>query len=119
MYSTLNFETLSNEKIAPGTNGKIEIVLNSSIDTNYQITFDSKNIKPKNLKFNIKNDFTKYDTLEELENRLRGRLNRNKNKIICIEWSWDYEIDEYSDYQDTLDGMNIQEYNFDINILSY
>lgn len=67
LYSTLDLEGLANEKIAPGTHGEFEIILNSSIDTNYQVTFDSKNLKPKNLRFNLKGESSKHDTLEDLE----------------------------------------------------
>lgn len=119
LFSTLNMESLVNEKIAPGTNGEFEIILNSSKDTHYQITFDSKNVKPHNLLFKIKNDFKKYKSLDELEEKLKGILNKDRGKNICIEWFWDYETDQYSNFQDTLDGQNIQEYNFDINIFSY
>lgn len=119
LYSTLKMESLANEKIAPGANGEFEIILTSSKNVGYQIRFESKNKKPQNLVFNIKNDFNKYSSLEELGRLLKGTLNGNIRKNIWIEWSWDYETTEYGNTQDTFDGENIKEYNFDINILSY
>lgn len=110
-------EGLTNKKIAPGSRGEFEIILKSSSRLKYNIWFESKNIKPQNLLFNVKNMKKMYNNIEEIE--LNGSLNVNTTKKFCIQWLWEYENDTYNNIQDTIDGENISEYNFDINITSY
>ena len=51
LTETVDNKTLVYEKIAPGTSGGFEIVLNANKDMNYQIAFESENEKPTNLQF--------------------------------------------------------------------
>lgn len=76
----------------------------------YQINFESKNKKPKNLKFKIEGKERKYEKLEDMQEELKGEI--NKNKSIIIHWEWEYEKNLKHDVQDTKDGINIKEYNF-------
>lgn len=119
LYGTFNAKSLSEHKIAPGTSGEFEILLVSAIDTNYRIKFESKNEKPQNLTFSIKDNPIKYHSLEDLGKYLLGSLNKNEKIKIIIEWSWNYETDTFSNIQDTLDGQKLEKYNFDINVMSY
>lgn len=54
----------------------------------------------------------KYQKLEDMEQELKGVV--NKNKRIIIYWEWKYEEDKTQDLQDTKDGENIKQYNFTI-----
>lgn len=128
-YSNTNFKTVYlsdtvnknfNKKIVPGTNGKFNIRLNSNKDLQYKVEFKSINEKPQNLKFmaltNGEN-LTKANTLELLDDKLKGNINKNKKVNITILWYWPYEgenKEEDVDIQDTKDGQNIKKYQFDI-----
>jgi hypothetical protein len=109
---TINKDTLINEKIAPGTNGTFEILLETDQEINYQIKFESENEKPENLIFRIDGQDRKYKNLEDMEDELKGKITKNKN--IIIYWEWEYEKSEAQDLQDTKDGENIKKYNFTI-----
>lgn len=85
-------------------------MLESKEKINYQIKFESKNEKPKNLKFKMDGKDRKYQTLEEMEEELKGEVKENKN--IKIYWEWEYETNEMQNLQDTKDGEKIRQYNF-------
>ncbi len=114
---TINPKTLIKEKIAPGTEGNFNIILKSNEILNYQIKFVSKNTKPKNLKFYKENDKKSYNSLEELENELVGSLEPYKDKIIKINWKWEYSMNNIKDLEDTKDGQFIRKYNFNIYVI--
>lgn len=114
LMQTIDNKNLINKKIQPGTNGDFEIVLTSNYDLKYQIGFISKNTKPKNLQFYVSEEGKKYNTLEELQQELKGKIRKNEVIKICIFWEWKYEIEPNADRQDTRDGENIKEYNFEI-----
>ena len=109
---TINKNTLINEKIAPGTSGGFEILLETNQKINYQIKFRSKNEKPQNLNFQIEGEDRKYNSLEELEQTLKGEI--EENKIININWKWEYEIGKNENKQDTEDGKKLKQYQFEI-----
>lgn len=117
LLETIDTKTLVNEKIAPGTSGAFDIVLNSNIDTQYQINFKSKNIKPENLKFKIQGKEEEFNNLEELEKNLIGNIKTDETIKITINWNWKYENNKLSNMQDTEDGKNIRKYNFDIYVI--
>ena len=119
LIGSINFNGLIYEKIAPGKKGEFEIHLNATYDTFYKIEFKSRNDKPKNLLFKIKNEKLKYNSLEELNNSLNGKLNKKETKVITIQWSWEYETNKVNDIQDTIDGKTIDDYYFDILIIGY
>ncbi len=112
LNETIKQDTLIQEKIAPGTQGEFEILLQSNTKMNYQIKFKSTNEKPKNLNFRIKGKDRKYNQLEDMEQELQGEI--TKNKKFTIEWKWDYEENDIQNFQDTEDGQKIKQYNFTI-----
>lgn len=114
---TINTKTLVNEKIAPGTTGEFEIIITSNEKINYKVMFQSKNKKPTNMNFYIKGDKEKYSTLEQLQEKLTGSISKDEVKKIHINWEWNYISN--NDYQDTEDGLELKEYNFDIYTIGY
>lgn len=94
LSNTYNQSKLVENKIAPGTNGSFDIVLDTTganVAIDYRIKFDNCINKPSNLKFTYNG--TTSNTLEGLENLLEGRitLDDSRTKTITIDWSWDYQ----------------------------
>lgn len=124
LISTCNNETLVNNKIAPGTSGDFNIIVDgtgSDVGIDYDIKFTNESSKPTNLKFIY--DGIEYSNITDLENKLSGSIladDVNKEKTLNIKWKWDYETGEGSeeisnnDKIDTRDGENIANYTFDI-----
>lgn len=119
LKETIDNKTLVYEKIAPGTSGRFDIVLNTNKEMNYKIVFESKNEKPSNLQFYTLQDNKKYATLEELGEKLAGRIIKKEEKVIPIYWEWVYEISEEQNKKDTLEATKIREYNFFIYVQGY
>lgn len=113
---TVDKNKITKETIAPGTHGNFDIIIdnyNSNVDVEYSFNIVEQTIKPKNLYFIVANN--RYRTLEELANKeLTGTIEKNKVKIISIEWYWDYEGSDESDYIDTMDAINITNYSFEM-----
>ena len=92
LASTINNDTLVNNKIAPGTSGNFKINIDASeaeVGINYKVEFTNEQNKPTNLKF-IYNGLT-YNSIKEIENKLEGTINateENKIKTISIDWEW-------------------------------
>lgn len=103
-------------KICPGVNGSFIIKMStrkSTVDMNYKINFqDISGKKPKNLKFKIRDSDNEYSGLQDLENELIGRIDKNSIKVIIIDWFWPYESED--DATDTYDGIRIKNYKFNI-----
>lgn len=114
LINTVDNRTLVNEKIAPGTNGEFDIILTSNKNLKYNVKFESKNQKPKNLVFSIKGKDKVYKELEELQKDLTGNIKPGEEKVITVLWKWNYESGENEDLQDTYDGINLSKYNFNI-----
>ena len=124
LKSTINNSTLLDKKIAPGTEGSFEIKLNatgSDVGIDYSIKFENQTQKPTNLKFTYEGKT--YNTLEELQKVLIGKINadeENKIKVLTIGWNWKYETGNTeqeisaSDLIDTQEGKQITNYTFDI-----
>lgn len=100
LLQTIDMKTLVNEKIAPGTKGSFYVYLTSNIDMDYEMQIVDKNESPKNFKFEISEE--------------KGNLEKNKIKKVEVKWEWPYEIDNDENIQDTKDGKNIEEYDFEI-----
>lgn len=115
LADTINDKVKVREKIAPGTEGKFEIILQANQNINYQIMFKSQNDKPKNLNFIIEGKDKKYTRLEDMEQDLKGEMTGNKR--ITIHWRWEYEINQTEDVQDTQDGQKIKQYYFTISAI--
>lgn len=120
LLETIDKDTLLYEKIAPGTRGSFNIVLDSNQSLKYRIEFQSINEKPQNLKFEALKDgelLKKSNTLEELSKSLKGDINKNQKINITINWYWNFESlnnQEVVDIQDTRDAENIKRYEFSI-----
>ena len=114
LFSNLNNQINWNKIIYPGTSGKFEIKLYGQENLQYEVTFKSKNQKPRNLVF--KQNGKEYETLEELGENLKGNLQKDEIRNIVIEWKWEYETNEKQDMQDTKDGEEISKYNFEITV---
>ena len=112
LFSNLNDQMNWNKIIYPGTKGEFSIKLYGQEKLQYEVTFKSKNQKPENLVF--KQNGKEYETLEKLGEDLKGNLQKGEIKNIVIEWEWKYETNEKQDFQDTKDGKEIREYNFEI-----
>ncbi len=124
LQSAYNNATLIENKIAPGTNGNFEIVVDatgSDVGINYTIDFRNEQNKPTNLKFIYNNK--EYNSITELTQVLSGTINsdeENKRKTFPIQWKWEYETgktnDEIvaNDRIDTQDAKNISNYTFDV-----
>lgn len=126
LISTCNNETLLDNKIAPGTSGSFNIVVDgtdSEVGINYNISFKDEKNKPDNLKFIYEN--VEYDSIQELENNLSGTINTNDNdktRTLNIGWEWKYEtgLNETeiakNDAIDTKNAEEIQNYTFNVSV---
>lgn len=112
LFSNISNETNWNRIIYPGTKGEFSIQLYGQENLNYQIIFQSKNQKPKNLVFKEKGRDNYYETLEALGETLTGNIEKGEMKEVTIEWQWQYETNENGDMQDTKDGNELKEYSF-------
>jgi len=112
LFSNLTNQIGWNKIIYPGTGGEIPIKLYGVENLKYKIMFESKNQKPENLVFMINGK--EYKTLEELGGDLTGNLKKGEIKELFINWKWEYETSKKQDVQDTIDGMQIEKYNFQI-----
>ena len=120
LSETMDKETMIYEKIAPGTRGNFNILLDSNQNLKYKIEFNSINKKPSNLNFRaLKNGeiLGEANTLEELSEKLTGYINKDEKIDITINWYWNFENEqgqEYTDIQDTKDSENIKRYQFGV-----
>lgn len=124
LQSIYNNEKIINNKIAPGTKGKFDIVVDatgSNVAIDYNIDFTNETNKPTNLKFIYKN--IKYNSITELKKVMSGRINANdeeKKKIFQIEWIWEYETGttkqeiSINDKIDTQNSKDFSNYTFDV-----
>lgn len=106
-----------------GTKGDFAIIINSNNKLNYKICFKSLNVKPQNLKFKCYFDRKEIDVdkLEDLSEKLSGRVNKN-SKIININWYWNYEEKNLEnqyifDKKDTEDAKFLKNYRFRIEVV--
>lgn len=96
LTSTVNDETLANNRIAPGTHGSFTITIDgtgSEVGMKYELSSTAELGKPSNLKFTWNG--TTYNTLTELFENAGGYIyanEENKVKEINIDWEWPYQI---------------------------
>lgn len=120
LAETIDKDTLVYEKIAPGTSGSFNILLDSNQNLKYKIEFNSVNEKPHNLNFKASKSgkvLGESNTLEELSEKLTGYINQNEKIDITISWYWNFENEqdlENTDIQDTKDSENIKKYQFNV-----
>lgn len=124
LASTCNNQTLVGNKIAPGTRGSFDIIVDgtdSDVGIDYQIKFANESQKPTNLKFLYDNQ--KYNSITELENDLSGTIyadDENKTRTLTIEWEWEYQTGANeaeiasNDRVDTEDSQKIATYSFQV-----
>lgn len=127
LLSTYNNETLIDNKVAPGTSGSFNIIIDatgSEVGVDYKVKFLNETEKPQNLVF-IYND-NEYATIQELQEDLSGTINANednKTRTITINWEWQYETGEneneinQNDIIDTQNAKDFENYTFDINVI--
>ena len=131
---------IENGKIAPGTKGEFDIVidaLDSLNDVKYNVNIKEYGNKPDNLIFTVKKNGelsdNKYSSLKELaENELSGYIDKKYNKVetFTIVWCWKYEtgknleIITNEDKKDTLAGSgkiagkeNVFDYSFSLKVI--
>lgn len=124
LLSTYHNETLVNNKVAPGTSGSFNIVVDatgSEVGIDYTIQFLNESEKPQNLVFTYDNQ--EYTTIQDLEKDLSGTINandKNKERTITIDWEWQYETGaneneiNQNDKIDTDNAKQLDNYTFDI-----
>lgn len=124
LESTCDNETLVSNKIAPGTSGSFNIIVDgtgSDVGIDYNIKFTNESTKPTNLKFAYDNQ--EYSSISELETKLSGTIHANdedKIKTLTIYWQWPYETGNneseiaQNDRIDTQDAQRIATYTFNV-----
>lgn len=124
LVDTCENKTLINNKIAPGTSGSFNIVIDatgSDVGVNYSVKIANEQNKPNNLKFIYEN--VEYATITELAKAITGVINANdqiKEKTFKIDWKWNYETGNNdteiarNDATDTNDSKLIENYTFDV-----
>ena len=122
--STYDSSTLVNGKIAPGTEGNFQIIVDATgwdVGIDYKIKFSDETTKPTNLKFYYQE--VEYNSILELGNALSGTINaddENKAKTFDIKWKWNYETGSNpteiasNDKIDTQNAQEITNYEFDV-----
>ena len=122
--STYDSSTLVNGKIAPGTEGNFQIIVDatgSDVGIDYKIKFSDETTKPTNLKFYYQE--VEYNSILELGDALPGTINaddENKAKTFDIKWKWNYETGSNpteiasNDKIDTQNAQEITNYEFDV-----
>ena len=118
LNKTYNATDLVNGKIAPGSKGSFDIVVNaedSEVGVDYAVSFSNETNKPTNLKFKYLNH--EASSLQELEQYFLGTINANdqvKTRTLTVEWEWDYSI---NDDVDTAEGIANLDYSFDVTVI--
>ena len=128
LASTVNDQTLVNNKIAPGTKGSFVIKVDgrgSDVGIKYNFKLQNETQKPSNLLFTYSG--ITFRNLSELLEAAGGTIDANadenaKVKQVVINRQWPYQTQTTSseeelaenDREDTQDGMNISNYSFDI-----
>ena len=127
LLSTYHNETLINNKVAPGTKGSFNIVIDatgSEVGVDYEVKFLNETQKPQNLVFIHNNQ--EYATVQELEENLSGTIDaneENKTRTITINWEWQYETGDneneiaQNDKIDTQNAKDLENYTFDIHVI--
>lgn len=115
--------TLTDGKIAPGTNGMITVILDaldSEVNLDYGLKFANEQNKPKNLTFSFGGrSYSSISKIPEFTGTI-GHKNDDRTVKLDIYWEWKYETGATeeeiaaNDIQDTQDANTIDNYTFDI-----
>ena len=106
-------ETLTEDRIAPGTKGSFDVVINGGgTETGIDYTVKIKNIqnKPTNLYFKV--DGVKCETVEGAIAACTGHIDqKDTNQVVTktVEWVWDYETGTTEEEKDTNDEIDTEE----------
>lgn len=121
-YENQNFKNIKlTDKVTqsnflyPGSYGSFYILISTkdgNKDIDYWMEVKEESNKPINLKFKINN--IEYDSITELSKDIKGVISKDSNKILKIDFFWDYDS---NDLIDTTDGMNLENYKFLIRIV--
>lgn len=130
LSSTYDSSTLVNGKIAPGTEGVFQIIVDatgSDVGIDYKIKFADETTKPANLKFYYQE--VEYDSILELGDALSGTIDADadtngegKVKTFDIKWKWNYETGNNpgeiatNDKIDTQNAQEIANYTFNVTV---
>lgn len=132
LADTYDKSSLLNGKIAPGTSGSFDIVIDatdSEVGVKYVVDFLNETNKPENLKFSYDtkdgtaNSIKVLDEIEDYEEYFTGIIDAddtNKIRTLTVNWEWAYEtgkddgiLDE-KDIIDTNNGLSALDYTFDV-----
>lgn len=128
LASAYDNEFISKNKLAPGTDGSFDIVIDATgteVGLDYEVIFENEENKPSNFKYIY--DGIEYSSISELSNKIKGKINANdieKTKTITINWKWDYETGKTQEeinnnnLLDTNDGKNLKNFRFNIKVIS-
>ena len=123
LADTYDQSTLINGKIAPGTSGSFDLVIDASeseVGVEYVVDFKNETNKPTNLKF--KYEDKTFNNIEEYEQYFTDIINAddtNKTRTLTVDWEWAYETGTateiaQNDKIDTQEGINAFDYTFDV-----
>ncbi len=128
---------LSEEKIAPGSNGTFEIEVdatNSEVGVDYEILVSKSQNIPRNMKFSAKtfdgegnelSSTSEYSTFAELATQLNGNIpvSGNQKRNIVVSWDWPFnendetDIDNQDGTYEVVDGVSSLDSLFEIEII--
>lgn len=123
LADTYDKTTLLNGKIAPGTKGSFDLIIDateSEVGVKYEVDFQNETNKPTNMIFKSGNKTV--STIEELESVLTDTINAddsNKVRTLTINWEWPYETGTgnqilNNDKIDTDEGLQALDYSFNV-----
>lgn len=123
LADTYDKTTLLNGKIAPGTSGSFDLIIDatdSEVGVKYDVDFTDETNKPTNMIFKSGNKTV--STIEELESVLTDTINAddaNKVRTLTINWEWPYETGttntiSSNDKIDTDEGLQALDYSFKV-----
>lgn len=124
LASTGDENLLRNGKIAPGTSGSFDILIDTTgADTAvvFFVEFQNETTRPKNLVFETQG--RKVATIKELEQYIQGMIEADqpgKQARYTVRWTWAYETGTTpeeitkNDKLDTQDALALEQYSFDI-----
>lgn len=138
LADTVESSTIKEQRIAPGTKGTFNIVIDatgSEVDLDYDVSVKSETRKPTNLYFTYNGE--KYTTLKSLIDMVNGKNTKefsgtiehakssNDSQVVTytVGWEWPYEtkvnnvLQAGADEADLADGLNgISDYVFTLMI---
>lgn len=119
LSDNVNPASLVQGKIAPGTSGNFDLVLDatgSEVAVDYKVDFSNETNKPTHLTFTYQGN--NYNSLEALEKAISGTINANdetKVRTLNITWQWPLEGQGANyDLIDTTEAKTIDNYSFDV-----